>query len=87
MIKSTVVSVTVLCVSEGNLLEMVCSIDSTSSCSTAGQITDHNSSLSQLIYTSGLKNGAKGMKNPQSWFVLLASLKATNTRQRFPAWR
>jgi hypothetical protein len=42
-------------VSEGNLVEVVSSIDSTSSYCTAGQITDRYISLSCLIYTSGLK--------------------------------
>jgi len=46
-------------VSEGNLVEVVCSIDSTSSYCTAGQITDRYFSLSQLIYTSGLKKQSK----------------------------
>ena len=42
-------------VSEGNLVEVVCSVDSTSSYCTAGQITDRYFSLSLLIFTSGLK--------------------------------
>ena len=46
-------------VSEGNLVEVVSSIDSTSSYCTAGQITDRYFSLSQLIYTSGLKKQSK----------------------------
>jgi hypothetical protein len=41
------------------LVEVVCSIDSTSSCCTAGQITDRYILLSQLIYTSGLKKQSK----------------------------
>jgi hypothetical protein len=83
MIRTTVDRVTAMCVfthlSGGNLVEVVCSIDSTSSYCTAGQITDRYFSLSQLIYTSGLKNRAKRMKTSQSWFVLLASLWTTNT--------
>jgi hypothetical protein len=63
MIRTTVDWVTVMCVfthvSGGNLVEVVCSIDSTSSYCTAGQITDRYISLSQLIYTSGLKKQSK----------------------------